>query len=49
MAAAVSSAELQADSFKRLYPDQYLAKFIEQGVRPDGRPLALPRQAGGRA
>ena len=35
--------ELQAEAFQRLYPDQYFAKFIEQSVRPDGRPLALPR------
>ncbi|EFN59910.1 hypothetical protein CHLNCDRAFT_132943 [Chlorella variabilis] len=32
MAAAVSSAELQADSFKRLYPDQYLAKPTSIGL-----------------
>jgi hypothetical protein len=35
--------ELQTEAFQRLYPDQYFAKFIEQSVRPDGRPLALPR------
>lgn len=34
---------LQADAFQRLYPDKYLTKFIEQGVRPDGRPLSLAR------
>lgn len=38
-----SSEALQAEAFQRLYPDQYLAKFVAQGVRPDGRPLALPR------
>lgn len=46
MAAVASlgpTADLQAEAFQRLYPDQYLAKFIAQGVRPDGRPLALPR------
>lgn len=37
------SEALQAEAFQRLYPDQYLAKFVAQGVRPDGRPLALPR------
>lgn len=42
-AAAGPGAELQAEAFQRLYPDQYLARFISQGVRPDGRPLALAR------
>ncbi|KAL4422267.1 hypothetical protein ABPG75_008464 [Micractinium tetrahymenae] len=42
-AAPGGSEALQAEAFQRLYPDQYLAKFVAQGVRPDGRPLALPR------
>ena len=42
-AAPVGSEALQAEAFQRLYPDQYLAKFVAQGVRPDGRALALPR------
>jgi hypothetical protein len=45
MAASALSAGLQADEFQRLYPAEYFAKFAEQGVRPDGRPLALPRCA----
>lgn len=42
-AAPGGSEALQAEAFQRLYPDQYLAKFVAQGLRPDGRPLALPR------
>lgn len=45
MAASALSAGLQADAFQRIYPAEYFAKFAEQGVRPDGRPLALPRCA----
>lgn len=25
--------------FKRLHPDQYLTRFLDQGYRPDGRRL----------
>ena len=34
---------MDANTFRALYPDQFLAKFVEAGVRPDGRPLGLPR------
>ncbi len=34
---------MDADTFRRLYPDDYLRKFVEQGLRPDGRPLAAAR------
>lgn len=37
--------ELQADAFKRLYPDQYFQRFVEQGIRPDGRTLTVCRAA----
>mmetsp|Transcript_8350 Transcript_8350/g.16073 ORF Transcript_8350/g.16073 Transcript_8350/m.16073 type:complete len:301 (-) Transcript_8350:61-963(-) len=36
---------LQAAAFRRLYPEQYYDKFINQGTRPDGRPLATCRTA----
>ena len=42
-AMAAATATIEADAYARLYPDQYFAKFIESGVRPDGRPLALAR------
>ena len=38
-----TAPDVQSEAFQRLYPDQYLAKFIDQSVRPDGRPLALAR------
>jgi len=40
--AAPSSAPpdaLQADAFRRLFPEQYYAAFVADGLRPDGRPL----------
>ncbi|KAK9908249.1 hypothetical protein WJX75_004814 [Coccomyxa subellipsoidea] len=45
MSAAVpsSSNELQAEAFKRLYPNEYYAKFISKSLRPDGRPLGGAR------
>lgn len=42
-AAAAASNELQAEAFKRLYPNEYYAKFISQSLRPDGRPLGGAR------
>lgn len=43
-AAAVPSS-LQADAFKRLYPEQYLERFLAEGLRPDGRTPAACRPA----
>jgi exosome complex component RRP43 len=40
---AHDSNELQAVAFKRLYPDQYYARFIDNKLRPDGRPLSGAR------
>eukprot|EP00878_Enallax_costatus_P024762 GHUV01026447.1.p2 GENE.GHUV01026447.1~~GHUV01026447.1.p2 ORF type:complete len:257 (+),score=63.39 GHUV01026447.1:321-1091(+) len=37
------AATLQADAFKRLYSEEYLDKFISEGVRPDGRGLGVCR------
>ncbi len=38
-----ASNELQAEAFKRLYPNEYYAKFISKSLRPDGRPLGGAR------
>lgn len=38
-----ASDVLQAEAFAKLYPEQYYAKFVSQGVRPDGRPLGAAR------
>lgn len=48
MAATTSSAlssqpddvRIRAQAYKRLHPRRYLEAFLEQGHRPDGRPLA---------
>ena len=33
----------QAAAFKRLYPDKYFARFVADGLRPDGRTLGRAR------
>ena len=45
MAAAASAASdgLQADAFKKLYPREFFAKFTDDGIRPDGRPVGRCR------
>jgi hypothetical protein len=43
MADAAASTNLQSEAFRRLYPEEFYAKFIAEGVRPDGRPLGRPR------
>lgn len=43
MADAAASTDLQSEAFRRLYPEEFYAKFIAEGVRPDGRPLGRPR------
>lgn len=43
MVAAAASADMQSEAFKRLYPEEFYARFIAEGVRPDGRPLGRPR------
>lgn len=35
--------DLQADAFKRLYPEQYCDRFLQAGVRLDGRTLGTSR------
>lgn len=39
----MAAAEVEADAFKRLYPEQYFDRFLSNGVRPDGRPLGRAR------
>lgn len=34
-----SGAGLDAQAFRRLYPDLYLQRFLDDGIRPDGRTL----------
>ncbi|DBA84869.1 hypothetical protein WJX77_007920 [Trebouxia sp. C0004] len=41
--AAVQNDALQADAFKKLYPQEFFSKFIEDGIRPDGRPVGRCR------
>ena len=41
--ASVQSESLQADAFKKLYPREFFSKFIDSGIRPDGRPVGRCR------
>ena len=36
---------VQAEAFKKLYPEQYYSRFISQNTRPDGRSLGRARAA----
>ncbi len=36
---------MNLESFHALHPKQYLAKFIDEGVRPDGRLFTASRRA----
>ena len=38
-----ASNELQADAFKRVYPEEYYKQFISSNLRPDSRSLAEAR------
>ena len=40
---AVQSDSLQADAFKKLYPREFFSKFVDDGIRPDGRPVGRCR------
>ncbi|PNW77535.1 hypothetical protein CHLRE_10g440900v5 [Chlamydomonas reinhardtii] len=42
-AAAPVTDDVDAEAFKRLYPDQYYQRFLAEGVRPDGRPIGRAR------
>ncbi|GIL45664.1 hypothetical protein Vafri_2868 [Volvox africanus] len=37
------SDDVDAEAFKRLYPEQYYDRFLSEGLRPDGRPLGRAR------
>ena len=36
-------SNLDADSFRRLYPHEYFLRFLADGIRPDGRTLGTAR------
>lgn len=36
---------LGPEAFKKLYPEQYYKRFIESGIRPDGRTFGRARPA----
>eukprot|EP00798_Chlamydomonas_sp_ICE-L_P024102 gene24102-9677_t len=40
----VDGQSLAADAFKRLYPEQYFSRFVDDGIRPDGRVLGAGRE-----
>ncbi|PNH02688.1 Exosome complex component RRP43 [Tetrabaena socialis] len=35
--------DVEADAFKKLYPEQFFDRFLSEGIRPDGRPLGRTR------
>uniref|UniRef100_A0A7S0WPP7 Ribosomal RNA-processing protein 43 n=1 Tax=Chlamydomonas leiostraca TaxID=1034604 RepID=A0A7S0WPP7_9CHLO len=43
MATVLADEGLQADAFKKLYPNAYFQRWVEEGVRPDGRTLGRGR------
>ena len=43
MAATQAASVQQSEAFRRLYPEEFYARFVAEGVRPDGRPLGRPR------
>lgn len=44
-ATANAQQHLGPDAFKKLYPEQYYKRFIESGIRPDGRKFGRARPA----
>ena len=40
---AIDAASLDADAFRRLYPEQYFQRFLDDDIRPDGRTLGRSR------
>jgi len=45
-AASAASSNLTPTLFRRLFPRPYLERFLDQGIRPDGRTLdTKPRSA----
>ena len=41
--AMAAAQELDEAAFRRLYPDDFYARFFAEGVRPDGRPVSHAR------
>ena len=39
----IDAASLDADAFRRLYPEQYFQRFLDDDIRPDGRTLGRSR------
>ena len=37
------AVNLEAEAYRRLYPDAFYAKFLAAGTRPDGRLLSAAR------
>ncbi len=44
LAASALASEIDADAFRRIYPDLYFDRFAEQGLRPDGRAFTECRE-----
>jgi hypothetical protein len=44
MAALQQSESLAADAFRRIYPEQFLERYLAADARSDGRPLGRARQ-----
>jgi len=41
--ATTAQAAVDADAFKKLYPENFYGQFLERSTRPDGRPLGRAR------
>jgi exosome complex component RRP43 len=44
-AAAAAAAAPEAEAFRRIYPQEYLERFLAAGTRADERPLGRARAA----
>jgi exosome complex component RRP43 len=42
-ASTANAGQLDPDAFKKLYPESFYQKFIESGIRPDGRVFGRAR------
>jgi exosome complex component RRP43 len=43
MSGFVDVNNLDADAFRKLYPEQYFQRFLDDGIRPDGRTIGRSR------
>ena len=41
--ADAAAAAMEVEAYKRLYPLQFYERYLDQNVRPDGRPLTRAR------